>query len=716
MENLRWPWRVLCALLVAGVATACEREAPALRRPWEGATDLRPVTIDGTTMAARRLPAEPRVQTFSLGRAGTGDAWVYAAVEGGTGAHATIEVDGASPPTACDVAATPARWYPCRFALTRRFDDLLLRARIEGPADARLVVAAPLLRSGSPSTRLAVVILMDTARRDRFTTYERTIPLGTALDRVAGDGVVFDRAYSSSSWTRTAVTTLLTGLDASTHGVLGRDDTLPAELDGLPQALQRAGYRTIAWSSNPNILPIWGFAHGFDAFHDLGALAWPKEKVPAATMLAAAGTALAEPLPAFLYVHLMDPHAPYRPEPADLQAVATDAALMATFPSDQRTPIMLDEYARYLAEIRGMDRALGGFFDDLRTRGLYDDAAILVLADHGEEFLDHGGTRHGKTLYEEMLRVPVVLKLPGNALAGTRIASAVGLADLGPTLLAALGVAGLAGVDGRNLWDRDHHRLRDEPAAQSAVLKLDTHHKAALIADDRKLILDYFATDQLFDLAADPLERRNLLPGAAAVATELRSALDARIARHESGWHVRVCGGDRDERQRLQIRVRSEMHGALLETGDVVRLVAHRDGFDEYEADLGLTPGPSERLVNGRLWKGLRPDEDDLVAGSAAAPSLMVSSADGTPLAVALGMAAAQQDATELTADAADPAVRVRPSTPIDCRPQAWNDEVPPEGRRSYVRIWYVPPSERLHDGEVDGALQERLRALGYQR
>src|SRR5205085_7691797 len=120
------------------------------------------------------------------------------------------------------------------------------------------------------------------------------------------DGVVFDRLYSSSSWTRTAVATLFTGLDASAHGVLGRDDVLPSERDQLAVALQRGGWRTAAWSSNPNIIPLWGFARGFDVFHDVGASAWPTTKAHADVVLGRARAALDEPaaLPQFLYIHL----------------------------------------------------------------------------------------------------------------------------------------------------------------------------------------------------------------------------------------------------------------------------------------------------------------------------------------------------------------------------------------------------------------------------
>jgi arylsulfatase A-like enzyme len=559
---------------------------------------------------------------------------------------------------------------------------------------------------------------MDTVRRDRLVTFEPRIPIGAALDRLAHDGIVFDRLYSSSSWTRTAVATLFTGLDASTHGVLGRDDLLPAERDQLAVALQRHGWRTLAWSSNPNIIPLWGFARGFDVFQDVGASAWPTAKAHADTVLAKARAALDDPqaFPTFLYVHLMDGHAPYAPSDADLAAVTADAALLATLPSGEATPSVRNEYARYLAELRGMDRALGAFFDDLRTRRLYDDATILVVSDHGEEFLDHGGVRHGKTLYEEMVRVPAFLKLPGNALAGTRLASETGLADLAPTLLGVVGADPLVGADGRNLWDAEHHTFQTTSATQSAVLKLDTFDLAALVADTRKLIVDHLGSDRLFDLAGDPREQRNLLPAAAAEANALRIELDARAARHAAGWHVRVCGGDAGERQRFRVHVAGELRGSLLETSDTLRRVGEHEGIADYEIDVDLTPRASTRVVEGRIWNGMRPDEDEVVATASDAPRIAIETAGDGPLRYALGEGAEEHEGAAITVNADDPTVRVRASTPLDCRPQSWATSAPSTGRRAYVRVWYVARSEQLPAGQVDPALQERLRVLGYQR
>jgi len=707
---------VLVGLAVA--AAACEREPSELRRPWADA-DLEAVTLNGTTLHARRVGQHGREEVLSLGPARAGDAWLHIAVEGSSGARAVLDPIDPSTAAPCVVEGTPARWQPCRLAIDRAVPDLRVRVRLDGPEDARAIVSAPLVRSGRPAPSLVIVILTDTLRADCLATYRPGFGLGGAIDRLARDGIVLDHAFSSSSWTRTAVTTLLTGLDASTHRVLERDDVLPRDLDGLPKAMQRAGYQTLAWSANPNILPIWGFDAGFDLFADVGGSTWPKEKAHAGTVLAAALAGLDDraPAPTLLYVHLMDPHAPYRPAPPDLDAVTHDPGLLATFPGMDAPEAVRADYAAYLAEVRGMDRELGAFFDALRARALYDDATILLVADHGEEFFDHGGIRHAKTLYQEMLHVPVILKLPRNAHAGTHIVGDVGLADLAPTLLGSLALGGLQAADGRDLWDPAADGLRDQSAAQSALLQIDTFHKAALIARPRKLIIDYRGADRLFDLSSDPAERHDLLPAAAAEAGQLRAALDARIARRESGWHVRACGAAQAERHRLELQVRGDVHGAFLEEQDTLRAVDSRGEVGAYEADLDLTPRPSERVIDGQLWSGLRPDEDELVASSPDADALIVRAAEGEPIRYASGLGPPREPATAFTARADDAAVRLRPSDAPECRPQPGAD-----GARTdpdpgfYVRIWYVPPSEHVDDGQVDPALQERLRALGYQR
>jgi arylsulfatase A-like enzyme len=703
-----------CLLLIS-----CRRGDYTVDRPWFGATDLEPVSYQGTTMLARHIARRSDPEEIALGTLGPSDVLFYAALEGPPGSHATIDLAQSGTNTCTVVDAR--RWQVCRFAVARAVAEARLSVRIEGAPEAHVVLSSPMVRSAATSKRPnVIVVLADTLRFDRLVSYAPNVPLGSHIDALARDGVVFERVHSSSTWTRTAVASLFTGLEAAGHGVLSRTDALPPSLDGLPRALQRAGYRTFAWSTNPNVLPVWGFDAGFDVFHDLGTLAWPKEKIHAGTVFAAVQEALEDPdlAPAFLYVHLLDPHFPYLPEQIDLEAVAGDARLVETFPGRERKPTIEDYYRKYLAEIRGMDRALGKFFDELRTLGFYDDAMILLVSDHGEEFLDHGGIRHGRTLYEEVLRVPVILKLPGNALAGMRLQSDVGMSDLAPTLLGALGLDGLKISDGRNLWDAEKHTLREESRAQSALLKMDIYHQAAVVTGSRKLIVDYRGSDQMFDLEADPRELRNLVAEPGSEAASLRSILDSRIARHQAGWHVRACGNDRDLALSLRIDARGEAHGSQLEKEDSLRLVARRGDDAEYRAELRLSPRRIPRPGAGSV--AIRPDEDEVVLPSADADSIAIASIDGRAFRYSLGAAEDQLESLEIAPRSADPAARLARGAAADCRPPVkGNDEegaASASARPAYLRIWYVPPppAEQRPASEVDPEVHERLRALGY--
>jgi arylsulfatase A-like enzyme len=709
----------LRSLLWIGVSVltlACQRGGHTIHRPWSAAADLELVSYENTTMLARRVARASGSLSLPLGAIEAGDVLFYASFDAPPGRSVAIDLEPAG--TTCVVNSELRRWQPCRLPISRATADARLHVRSASPAGGDVVISSPLVRSATESKRpTVIVVLADTLRFDRLASYAPRAPVGARLDALAGDGVVFERAHSSSSWTRTAVATLLTGLDVGAHRVVGRSDALAPALDGLPQALQRAGYRTLAWSTNANVLPVWGFAQGFDAFHDLGALEWPKEKAHASTVFSAVQAALEDPhlAPVFLYVHLMDPHYPYRPQPADLDAVASDERLAGTFPGSEPDAKAEGEYLEYLAEIRGMDRALGAFFDELRERGLYDDALIAFVADHGEEFLDHGGTRHGKTLYDEVLRVPMILKLPANALAGSRIRGHVGLIDVAPTLLGVLGLDDALAADGRNLWDAEERVFRDESAAQVALLDLDRRHQTALIAGWRKLIVDHDGSEQLFDLEADPRETENLVGRNGDEAEALQSLLEARLSRREAGWHVRACGGRLAFSLRLDIAARGEARGAQFEQEDRLRLLKRLGEDARYRAELRLSPRKVPQQLAGRVVETLFHDEDEIVVSSADGGTITITSVAGSALRYTVGTSDEVLESPQIAVTASDPGVILsNPTTACRAPAGAGERTLPASHTGAYVRIWFSPPPARSPEPDVDPALRERLRALGY--
>ncbi len=567
------------------------------------------------------------------------------------------------------------------------------------------------------------VVVIDTLRRDSLRTFAPDSPLGEAFDALARDSIVFDDLRSGTSWTRPAVASLLTGQHSKRHGIHGRRDVLPATGPHVVERLRDAGYATHAWSANPNVLPLWGFGRGFDTFVDLGENL-PQEpgrtRVPKVEgrmaferVLEAVDRADG---PGFYYVHVVDPHPPYRPSKEDLAAIdAMGDAIRDTFPVEIGSPFTRvaweRSYRRYMGEVLDVDRALGELVAGLKARDRYDDATILVVSDHGEEFLEHGGEGHGFTLFEEVLRVPGLLKRADGAGAGTRYEGPVELVDMMPTLLASIGLTPPPEIDGRNLLEVHP----DADRARYADLFLDRSRLAAVYEGGHKLIVDYL-TDraELFDLERDPEERRDLSRKDPERTTRMKALLVSARARHAAGWHLRGCGcRDRTDELSFDLEWAPERKEAAATTLDV-----------ESSDTLTTTPGGARvRWVlepdRGRAVseETRRADRDELVlAASDDADARVVPSGDGG-LAVAFGAGPIAVVSEPLDLAGRRPEAAISASEPVDClalvRAYASKDPGAGDLCEPHLRIWYVAEPES-HEGELDPDVRDRLRALGY--
>ena len=286
-----------------------------------------------------------------------------------------------------------------------------------------------------------VVISIDTLRADRLPIYGYDGVATPALDALAVDSLIFDEAYTSAPLTLPAHASMFTGVHPYDHGVR---DNVGFRLDTeawptLSQMLATEGYATGAAVSAYVLRSATGLGAAFDHYEDGIEVADPEAlgevQRPGSETLAAAqswldglsGQGAAEPF--FLFLHLFEPHSPYRaPEP------------------------FFSRYADnpYDGEIAAVDALVGQFLDDLRRRGIYDDSLVVLLSDHGEALGDHGEPEHGILLYRETIRVPLMVKLPGSASAGERTAAAVELVDLVPTVLKVLGMEVPDGLAGRS--------------------------------------------------------------------------------------------------------------------------------------------------------------------------------------------------------------------------------------------------------------------------
>jgi arylsulfatase A-like enzyme len=376
------------------------------------------------------------------------------------------------------------------------------------------------VRSPKPPARVVVAVI-DTLRADHLPAYGYPRDTAPFLSRLAREGVVFEHAYSPSSWTAPATASLFTSLYPVQHGVLlglrttrklqARDTrvrlrTLPEPLEVLPEAMKRAGYATFGLTANVNVSEQMGFAQGFDRFRNL-----PTDDTAEVlhARLMAWRERLAAPPRAFLYLHYLDPHSPYRERGPWFDESSTGVErVLSAYDSEIRN---VDEHLRQAYEALAWDR----------------DTLLVVTADHGEEFWEHGSVEHGRTVFGEVLNVPLLVRFPGGRWGGRRVSAPVSLVDVLPTLRECVGLPPEAREEGRSLMPL----VRGERAAAERTLYAHLHRPdpvsgrlfewRAVLRAGRKLVLGGEDGPALFDLLSDPLDTRSLAGREAHVVADL---------------------------------------------------------------------------------------------------------------------------------------------------------------------------------------------------
>jgi len=362
-----------------------------------------------------------------------------------------------------------------------------------------------------------ILISIDTLRSDHLPAYGYKAVETPAIDGLARDGMVYERAYSHTPLTLPSHVSMLTGRLPTEHGVR---DNVGYQYDAgrfphLGAVLHGAGYATGAAVSSYVLRPETGLSQGFDLYdagipvHFNDSLGLSQRPGGQTADAALAWVKTVKDRPFFLFLHLYEPHTPYAPpEPF--------ASRYAGRPYD--------------GEIATADSIVGRVLGELKELGIYDRAVVLLLSDHGEGLGDHGEQDHGIFLYREAIQVPMLLKLPGGRLAGSRVAQPAQIVDVFPTLLSLVGV-GLpqetAGAfPGRSLLD-----LRD-PKAPPRDLYAETFYPRLHFgwSELTSLIRDRFhyiqaPSPELYDLAADPGERADVLARERRAYAALRGSL-----------------------------------------------------------------------------------------------------------------------------------------------------------------------------------------------
>ena len=390
--------------------------------------------------------------------------------------------------------------------------------------------------------RNLLLISVDTLRPDMLGCYGYPRESSPALDRIAAEGALFEHAFSTAPWTLPAHASLLTGVYPGRHGAIGEHNAIAGDVETLAMRLVGRGFRTAAFVNSFFVSARYGFARGFQEFRYV-----PETSAPEGDGMVGRALAwlAAEPRDRFfLFLHDFQVHSDYRPLPAFERAFTRDytgpftgsTAELLAVRGGRLVPTQRDvEHLRdlYVAGIRQLDEEIAVLRGFLERAGLWNRTLLVVTSDHGEEFLEHGGVLHGRTQYDEVLRIPLILHGPGVP-AGTRVARPVSIVDVLPTVLALLGEEPPAALDGENLFagagapaaagDRVLFGEADHSNREPDVTRSARGARFKLILDRRS------GDDALYDLGIDPRERQDVK---AAHADEARRLL-AELERFES--------------------------------------------------------------------------------------------------------------------------------------------------------------------------------------
>ncbi len=386
---------------------------------------------------------------------------------------------------------------------------------------------------GSAATQPNIVVyLIDALRADHLGCYGYSRPTSPAIDRFAAGATRWIEGRAQASWTRPAVATILTGLYPITHRVERVHDRLPKHFETAAERLAAAGYESAMFTTNGNTSAQFGFDQGWSTFvylHERRRTPELHVQSPELNRKAIEWLDRRDRgKPFFLFLHSTDPHDPYTPRASTIKKVIgepVDRSLGLTAAIDQLeslTPAQArarrhDLVALYDSEIAQNDASFGELLRALSHRHLDRSTAILLLADHGEEFLDHGRWRHGWTLYDEVLRVPMILRLPGGEGRGLVLPGPAEEIDVVPTLMDLAGLPPSEKLPGRSLLPEIRGR-RPPIRSSFAWLHRPNIALASVEREQWKLIrndVDWLPPlgkppFELYALGSDPAEHRDL--------------------------------------------------------------------------------------------------------------------------------------------------------------------------------------------------------------
>lgn len=656
-----------------------------------GSFEVRDVAVHGDRRPALVLETPARVAFRNEGLDSPFLRFALAVRPADASIRITLTVDGET--------VHQEQWQQQRGWVERRVDlepftgqEMTIELAIEGD-DATVMLAHPEILGRSRTRRPNVIVyVVDCLRADHVGAYGYSLDTTPNLDALAADGVVLQNLTSCAPWTKPSTACLFTSLLPTFHQARTVDDALARDRTTLAEVFQGAGYETAAWVANPVIDPrVFFFNQGFDRWADLRSFEERSRRENIHDIETDAADITKGVLPwlgehrnetFFLYLHSLDLHFGYRPRPP----------FDAKFVSPGSRGLERDREL-YDNELAYNDAEIGKLVAELKRLGLYDDTILFVTADHGEEFGEHGETRHGKTLYQQALHIPGILKLPGSRHAGLRPDALASNIDTAPTLLALAGVEAPKEFQGRSLLDViENHASESDRRVFSEVVA--PNFVSYAVRDRRYKHIKTLVpelSDSVYDLETDPGETKNLLPDVPPQGARLVSELERFIQLGQHGLHLSVVGDRPGDGMRVTLSTDAEIATAFrfsISTGDVfdqapdkkrVTLTFVADGKPREVVVQTSPPGSAVRLEVLSAGRPLSPNDIRLGASGvhpkAPLPAILTPS----------GLEVSPTDAEKLLQNSGAP-----------------------------VRAWYVDLGSGRQRVKLDDETTKILRSLGY--
>jgi arylsulfatase A-like enzyme len=580
------------------------------------------------------------------------------------------------------------------------YGDTGSRCRIEFTSASQFWLAPCEMIQAQTATPNVLIYLADTVRLDHMSCYGYERETTPNLTVFAQEAVTFTQLMPQASWTRPSVASMLTSTYPAVHGANDSPDVLREGLPSMAAALQTAGYEAHWVMANASCHPYYGFGGDFFRYKNLSKN-WRETDDVKIVEEAMDTLAFLSGRPWFLYVHVMGAHGPYQP-PSPYDTLFEPEPADTGLEAKRRQMVAL-----YDGEIAYADVLVTRFLERLRDQGEYDNTLIIFVSDHGEEFWEHGYLGHGKTLYEEQLRVPLLIKLPGGAHGGKTIDALVEMVDLAPTVLDILGLPEEERFQGASFLPLIETGAWSKEAGFASTEFEKTSARAAKTVTT-KFVHDLVADRKWWtDLVADPRELQPLdVPPPSAQQLELHVLRRGMLGHH--GLHVLVTGDWTSGRtvtgtirgehiQRVELR-------SWARTGSAKKVIVPGLGRgDEVRFTIPFV-APGEHLVSAA--QASEQNSAHLLVGMDQPSKLTITLlADGVPMDeedVFLGPEGLHQTLYNLEVDALD----------ILGPPDTYDPAALPKQFAAY--IWYVPSVDTVTKEELQPELREAMEGLGY--